>query len=112
MSIPWADEEGEIDRLMCWAHVYRAVDRPEYLAAVRAEHKEVANKIMDDLNTFQWTANDEMTFRRVFKLLEKKHISTDNAAVETRIARLLQYIRDIWVNSKEFRYEHFFQMRS
>ena len=61
MSIPWADEEGEIDRLMCWAHVDRAVDRPEYLAAVRAEHKEVANKIMDDLNTLQWTANDEMT---------------------------------------------------
>ena len=94
---------------MCWAHVDRAVDRPEYLAAVRAEHKEVANKIMDDLNTFQWTANDEMTFRRVFELLEKKHISTNNAAVETSIARLLQYIRDIWLNSKEFRYEHFFK---
>ena len=45
------DEAGEIDRLMCWAHVDRAVDRPEYFAAVRAEDKEVANKIMDDFNT-------------------------------------------------------------
>ena len=51
---------------MCWAHVDRAVDRPEYLAAVRAEHKEVANKIMDDFNTLQWTANEEIIFRRVY----------------------------------------------
>ena len=63
---------------MCWAHVDRAVDRSDYLAAFRAEDKEVANKIMDDFNTLQWTANDEMIFRRVFELLEKKHISTDN----------------------------------
>ena len=40
---------------MCSAHVDRAVDRPEYFAAVRAEDKEVANKIMDDFNTyFNW----------------------------------------------------------
>ena len=51
---------------MCWAHVDRAVDRPEYFAAVRAEDKEVANKIMDDFNTLQWTANDEIIFRRVY----------------------------------------------
>ena len=92
---------------MCWAHVKRAVDRSEYLAAVRAEDKEVAKKIMEDLDNLQWTANNEETFRRVFSLLEMKHSEHGINSLDLSCSNLFQYLRKIWVDSEEFRYKIF-----
>ena len=92
-----------ITRLMCWAHVDRAIDRSGYLAAVRKESKEIAERLMEDMEKLQWTAQNEASFRKLFHLLKQKYESPESLEVKKAIDSFFKYVNEIWVESKEFR---------
>ena len=94
---------GDVIRLMCWAHTSWAMDRSEYLAAIRVEDKEVTQKILLDIYTLQWSVQNEATFRTVFRLLEEKHSYDDNPGLNIAVLRFFMYMRKVWVDSSEFR---------
>ena len=75
----WGDEPV---RLMCWAHTTRAVDRSDYLKAIRAADSDFTQKLLNDLDLLQWMVTNENTFRSVFLLFKDKYTTLAENKVE------------------------------
>jgi hypothetical protein len=88
---------------MCWAHTSRAIDRSAYLAWIRAVDKDVAKQVLQDLYMLQWSVLNEDSFRAVFKLLEEKHRYPGKPLLNSAVLAFFSYMRDVWVDSAEFR---------
>ena len=65
----WGDEPV---RLMFWAHTTRAIDRSDYLKALRALDKDLVVKLMEDLDQLQWMVQNKASFMVVFQLFKMK----------------------------------------
>ena len=97
-------------RLMCWAHTTRAIDRSDYLKALRSVDSELAEKLLHDLDLLQWMVQNEDAFRTVFKLFKQKYIDTAKLKVVecpellTAVEAFFGYVGRVWVDSKEFRW--------
>ena len=59
---------------MCWAHTTRAIDRSDYLKALRAINAELTEKLLHDLDLLQWMVQNENSFRTVYNLFVEKYI--------------------------------------
>ena len=77
---------------MCWAHTTRAIDRSDYLKAIRAVDSVFTEKLLHDLVLLQWMVQNEGSFKYVFK---EKYIG---------MAELKKYMTSVWVESKAFRW--------
>ena len=56
------------ERVMWLAHTTRAVDRSDYLKALRAIDAEFSAKVLEDFDELQWMIQNEASFRAVFEL--------------------------------------------
>jgi hypothetical protein len=98
------------ERVMCWAHATRAIDRSDRLKAVRAINADFASKMMEDLDKLQWMATNEATFRVVFGLYRDKYkelahtMKAEYPDLSTTVESLLSYMSTQWVVSKEFKW--------
>ena len=54
-------------RLMCWPHANRKIE--EKLKPVSAVNKELSEKVLEDIQTFQWTTTNT-SFEKDFNALE------------------------------------------
>ena len=105
LDLVWDPRETDVTRLMCWAHTSRAVDRSKYLSKVRALDKEKARELVQDLHFLQWSVLNEDSFKAVFNLYEAKHQYSDAPDLHSAVQEFLLYLREVWVESNERRYE-------
>ena len=97
------------ERVMCWAHATRAIDRSDKLKAVRAISADFATKMMDDLDKLQWMSTNEATFRTVCELYRDKYkqlagtMKAEYPDMSTRVESFFFYMSTQWVDSKEFK---------
>ena len=87
-------------RLMCWAHVHSNL-LPK-LKCITAHKKSVSDEILHDIVNIQWSALNEATFQKSFKLLEKKYLGKYDVVLNGVIATFLSYMRKVWIDSSEF----------
>lgn len=87
---------------MCWPHVHRNLG-PQ-LKSISTMDKALATQILLDIDNLQWSVLNEKSFRYVFELLETKHSVNANPDLEAAMKRFFKYMRDVWVESREFRW--------
>lgn len=102
----WGDEPV---RLMCWAHTTRAVDRSDYLKAMRAADSDFTQKLLNDLDLLQWMVTNENTFRSVFLLFKDKYTTLAENKVEcpeliSAVGQFFNYMQSVWVDKPQFRW--------
>ena len=56
---------------MCWPHVFRNV--VPKLAHIKKVDGKVHDQLLEDIESLQWAANNEDTFRNAYDLLEIKY---------------------------------------
>ena len=89
-------EEGK--RLMCWSHVYRNV--VPRLGEIKRSNVEMGNTIMADIESLQWSAINEESFRRAYDLLEKKYLTKEmDVKLQDAVQDFFSYFRSQWVES-------------
>ena len=89
-------EEGI--RLMCWSHVYRNV--VPRLGEIKRNSVDMGNTIMADIESLQWSALNEETFRIAFDLLEKKYLEkVMDDKLRNAVQDFFAYFRGQWVES-------------
>lgn len=97
-------------RLMCWAHTTRAIDRSDYLKAIRAVDSVFTEKLLHDLDLLQWMVQNEASFKYVFRLFKEKYIGmaeikkVDCPELLIAAEAFFKYMTSVWVESKEFRW--------
>ena len=87
-------------RLMCWSHTHRAI--VPQLKSISTFNKSVSDKILKDIMDIQWSALNEGTFRKLFKLLEKKYVGMYDAVLNGLINKFFSYMHKVWIDSEEF----------
>ena len=86
---------------MCWPHVYRNV--VPKLAHIKKVDGKVHDQLLEDIESLQWAANNEDTFRNAYDLLEIKYRNKfkDYSHV---LDDFFSYFRQQWVESPVFRW--------
>ena len=88
-------------RLMCWSHVHRAVTKSSHFKHLRSVNKKLAEALLADIETIQWSSNLE-TFQPIFSLLEEKYtLKQSDTATLAAIKQFFNYFKDVWTESKE-----------
>ena len=96
--------------LMCWAHTTRAIDRSDYLKALRALDKDLVVKLMEDLDQLQWMVQNKASFRVVFQLFKEKYTKlaedkkVDYPELPSAMSSFFLYMSRVWVESKEHKW--------
>ena len=85
-------------RIMCWSHTYRnTVPR---LTEFKRMDKDIGNSILTDIESLQWSALNEVTFRKAYDLLERKY---EQMILESKlndaVKSFFSYFRSQWVES-------------
>ena len=62
----------------------------------------VVYAILKDIMDIQWSALNEGTFRKSFKLLEKKYVGKYDAVLNGLINKFFSYMHKVWIDSEEF----------
>jgi hypothetical protein len=83
--------------MKCWPHVHRNI--VPKLKSVSVMDNALANDILHDIENLQWSVLNEKSFRKVFSLLEKKHLD-----LKVPLKVFFDYMRAIWMDSREFRW--------
>jgi hypothetical protein len=87
-------------RLMCWPHVHRNI--VPQVKSISVFDKALANQIIQDIENLQWSVLK--SFRKVFNLLEEKHLGNKNPDLNAPLKKFFDYMRAVWVESREFRW--------
>ena len=85
---------------MCWPHVYRNL-LPRLIPIKNATpglHKD----LLHDIEELQCSANNEVTFRLAYDLLETKY-KTNNVEQLQVLEEFFLYFRKQWIDSPVFR---------
>ena len=85
---------------MCWPHVYRNV-LPR-LIPIKNANPNLHNNLLHDIEQLQWSANNEVTFRLAYDLLEAKY-KTNNMEHLQVLEEFFLYFRRQWIDSPVFR---------
>ena len=72
---------SESCRLMCWSHVHSNI-LPQ-LKCVTAHNKALSDNILRDIVNLQWSALNEATFRKSFKLLKEKYLNKQEVVLNS-----------------------------
>jgi hypothetical protein len=87
-------------RLMCWPHVYRNV--VPRLVHIKKDNPDVYNELLNDIEELQWSANNEVTFRLAYDLLEAKYKTKYKDHLKV-LEEFFMYFRRQWIDSPVFR---------
>ena len=87
---------------MCWPHVHRNI--VPQVKSISVFDKALANQIIQDIENLQWSVLNEKSFRKVFNLLEEKHLGNKNPDLNAPLKKFFDYMRAVWVESREFRW--------
>ena len=85
---------------MCWPHVYRNV--VPRLASIKNANPKVHDELLNDIEQLQWSANNEVTFRLAYDLLEAKYKTNYKEHLKV-LEEFFLYFRGQWVDSPVFR---------
>ena len=87
---------------MCWAHVHSNI-LPQ-LKCISAHNKNVSENILKDIVDIQWSALNEMSFRKSFDLLKSKYVGKFDYLLDEAIVKFFTYMHKVWIDSGEFRW--------
>ena len=74
------------------------------LKCVSTHNKTIADDILNDLISIQWSALNEVSFRKSVELLQKKYLDKNNAVLNGVVAKFFAYLHKVWKDSEEFRW--------